>query len=141
MRCRLYSLKPPAIYFQSVQGASASESGVRNLPLILSMSKFFHATVDPRFLTIHNSSFYYLFWWSAHCIRPLRSILDTWSSCYFRWWWTPVHFRHWISIISLDRLSGACWNRTWYLFPDSDYGWTSTCTSRGRRHSYSNSHV
>jgi hypothetical protein len=134
-------IKPLAIYFQSVQGVSASESGVRNLPLILYMSKLFHTTADPLFLTVHNSSFHYLFRWSPHCIWPLRTILDPGSSYYIRWGRTPVHFRRWISIISLDRLPGACRQRTWYLFPDSDCGWTGTCTTRGRRDRDSDTHV
>jgi hypothetical protein len=44
---KVCSLNPLAIYFQSVQGVSALASVVRNLPLILSMSKFFHTTADP----------------------------------------------------------------------------------------------
>ena len=116
----------PAIYFQSVQGVSASESGVRNLPLILSMSLFFYLTLH-LFLTAHNSSFYRHLGWCSYCNWPLRSVLDPWGSHHLHRWRAPLHSGRWISIFSLDRLPSSCRHRTWYLLPDPGYGWTSTC--------------
>lgn len=115
-----------AIYFQSVQGVSASESGIRNLPLILSMSKSFSITNLP---SSNNSisTFHHSFRRSAHGVWPLCPVLDLGSSHIIRRCRLALHFRRGFSIFSLDWLSDPFRHRTWAVFPGAHHSWPSTC--------------
>jgi hypothetical protein len=130
-QCKLCSSQPLAIYFQSVQGVSASESGVRNLPLIISMS-ITSPYSKPSFLIAYNSSFCHHLRRPSHHIRPLRTILDTRSHSNVCRGWPTLYFRCGIYSLSLDWLPDFCRYRTWDQLPNADYGWTSTCERRRR---------
>ena len=117
------------IYFQSVDGVSASESGIRNIPLILALCTF--CTISTPFSSTANASsyLYHTIRWTHHRLWHLCPIsVGRICSGYHRS--RPyLHARYRLPVLTLDWLSGVSRDRHWPVDPSTHY-----CQSSLRQH-------
>jgi hypothetical protein len=121
------------IYFQAVLGVSAVESGIRNLALIIGVSKSCSRslTITGSQANILNSNLHHHIRWLDHSIRLLHAIRRIGLMSGHRRLWTDLYLRPELFLGSLDRLPGFDRHGSWDVLPDTCHGWSSdVCSGR-----------
>ena len=123
------------IYFQAVRNTSATESGIRNLALIIADSMFPSSVAPPSRIRTHSSFLLSIdghhLWHRYHTLRLLCPLRHNRRRHHHNRLRLAIHLHHDILQRRLDRLPDPCRLGDWVLLPGSNHG-RASAFSTGR---------